>query len=93
MPYYTWHAFFSSGTGGDKAFTAAWSARAGRIELPNPMTDYERHGEAWRFPGQLEFGSFSEEVRASLSELLLRMLRHKDKDLLVFQVGRFSATP
>lgn len=88
-PAWVWHTLFRDGTGGDAAFSPEWRALA-RTDLPNPYTEYQRRGEAWRFPGQLEFGSLPAEAKEILSGLLLRLLTTGADRFLDFWVGRYD---
>lgn len=88
-PNWTWHNLIRSevpAVGRD----ARWVALARATVLHNPNTDYQRKGELWVFPGQVECGTFAPETRGRLAELVLAHLAQKGAEKLTFQLGRYD---
>lgn len=67
-----------------------WTEMAYAIDLPNPYTDYQRRGELWRFPGQVEHEDLPIEVRHRLCELILALLAQPDGAWRHWKLGRYD---
>lgn len=69
---------------------AGWLKLNRSVQLKNPMTLYQRHGELWRLPGQLEHERMPPEARERLADLILVMLRQEGQDWLRWRLGRYD---
>jgi len=88
-PWNLWSSFFKTPVqqvGRD----AGWLKLNRSINLKNPMTLYQRHGELWRLPGQLEHERMPPEARERLADLILIMLRQEGQDWLRWRLGRYD---
>ena len=74
----------------DEGLDQDWCREASAKSFRNPNTDYQRQGEAWRLPGQIEHGELPDAAKEGFHELAFRHLdEHHDK-YLSFRVGRFE---
>ena len=73
-----------------EALDQDWCREASRVSFPNPYTSYDRRGEAWRLPGQIEHGELSETAKEAFYELAFRHLEAYNAKYLTFLVGRFE---
>lgn len=80
-----WLPLFRTGKA-DIGLDAAWVERASKQSLDYPQTDFNRKGEVWRLPGQLEHSSLPEAAREALSELIVAYLREQGENQLAFTV-------
>lgn len=88
-PWNDWNYFLrrtSKQTGRDEG----WVELNSSIHLKNPMTNYERRGELWRLPGQLEYEQLPPEARERLADLILVMLRQGSVDWRYWHLGRYD---
>lgn len=88
-PNWTWHNLIRSevpAVGRD----SRWVALVSRTVLHNPNTDYQRKGELWLFPGQVECATFAAETRGRLAELVIAHLAQKGAGKLTFRLGRYD---
>lgn len=88
-PWNLWSGFLckvAPGVGRD----AGWVKLHSSLHLKNPMTVYQRRGELWRLPGQLEHEQLPPEARERLADLIVVMLRHEGRDWFHWQLGRYD---
>ncbi|MBD9561081.1 sacsin N-terminal ATP-binding-like domain-containing protein [Ensifer sp. ENS03] len=88
-PSYVWDAFRRRETPA-KGRSRDWIAANSRINLLNPLTNYSRKGELWRFPGQIEHADLPSEARHRLAELILVQLADEDQTWLRWHLGRYE---
>lgn len=69
---------------------AGWVKLHEQFHLRNPMTRYERRGEFWRLPGQLEHEQLPPEARERFADLIVVMLRNENRDWLRWRLGRYD---
>lgn len=69
---------------------ASWVKLHESFHLRNPMTCYERRGELWRLPGQLEHQQLPPEARERFADLIVVMLGNEDRDWLRWRLGRYD---
>lgn len=69
---------------------AGWVRLHEPFRLRNPMTRYERKGELWRLPGQLEHEQLAPEARERFADLIVVMLGNEDHDWLRWRLGRYD---
>ncbi|WP_338610615.1 DUF3883 domain-containing protein [Pelagibacterium nitratireducens] len=69
---------------------ASWVKLHNTFRLKNPMTIYQRRGELWRLPGQLEHEQLPSEARERLADLILVMLKQENQDWLRWRLGRYD---
>lgn len=67
-----------------------WCQEASRERFRHRDTVYQRKGEAWRLPGQIEHGELSEIGKELFCELAFRHLESCGDHYLTFSVGRFE---
>ena len=67
-----------------------WCREASCSTFGHPYTDYQREGEAWRLPGQIEHAELSESGKELFHELTFRHLEACSAQYLTFKVGRFE---
>ncbi|MCY3841119.1 MAG: DUF3883 domain-containing protein [Gammaproteobacteria bacterium] len=67
-----------------------WCYEASDKSFRNPNTDYQRRGEAWRLPGQIEHGELPHTAKEGFQELAFRHLDEHQGKFLTFQIGRFE---
>ena len=73
-----------------EALDRDWCREASLVSFRHPYTEYRRHGEAWRLPGQIEHGALSETTKETFHELAFRHLEAYTAKCLTFTVGRFE---
>lgn len=69
---------------------AGWLKLNRYVKLKNPMTQYQRKGELWRLPGQLEHERMPPEARERLADLVLVTLVQGGRDWLRWRLGRYD---
>ncbi|MBS3024446.1 sacsin N-terminal ATP-binding-like domain-containing protein [Acidiphilium multivorum] len=87
-PSAVWEPFLSSKDvkgGRDEAWVEAC-----RRDLPNPYTPYTRRGELWRIPGQVEHANLPSEARQRLADLIVVLLRDRDRGWLSWRIARYE---
>lgn len=67
-----------------------WCQEASRAAVGHPYTPYQRKGEAWRLPGQLEHADLSASGKELFHELAFRHLEAWGTQYLTFDIGRFE---
>lgn len=67
-----------------------WCREASRYKFSFPYTAYQREGEAWRLPGQIEHSELSEIGKEFFHELVFRYLEASGTRHITFRVGRFD---
>ena len=72
-----------------------WCAEASsRGSLRHPYTEYNRRGEAWRLPGQIEHNKLPESAKRAFHELVFQnLIEEHSAEFLTFEVGRFKRSP
>lgn len=78
--------------GGDESlgFDQDWCKETKSVSFGFPNTYYTIRGNAWRFPGQLEFGRLSNSARRMLSHLVLDHLKQHSSKFFKFSAGRYE---
>lgn len=71
----------------------AWCREASHSTFMFPRTVYQREGEAWRLPGQIEHLELSEIGKELFHKLTFRHLETCGAQYLSFRVGRFDRRP
>jgi Domain of unknown function (DUF3883) len=72
-----------------EGFDEDWCAEA-RVSFDHPYTNYQMKGEAWRFPGQIEYDQIPESARDALSTLIFEHLKAHWDAFFRFELGRFD---
>ena len=67
-----------------------WCREASSSTFRHPYTIYERRGEAWRLPGQIEHAKLSEIGKELFHELALKHLEAYGNQYCAFDVARFE---
>lgn len=67
-----------------------WVKLNSSLDLKNPMTVYQRRGDLWRLPGQLEHDHLPPEARERLADLILVMLKQEGQEWLRWRLGRYD---
>ena len=86
-----WRQFVRKGAA-EEALDEDWCKEASLTSFRHPYTVYQRKGEAWRFPGQMEHEELPEGAKEMFHELAFRHLEAQDAEFLTFDVGRFERT-
>jgi hypothetical protein len=73
-----------------QGFDENWSAEVKSISFNYPYTQYERKGDAWRIPGQLEHEKLSDSTKEALSHLIFEHLKAHGDSYFEFRVGRYD---
>ncbi|WP_196232968.1 sacsin N-terminal ATP-binding-like domain-containing protein [Sphingomonas segetis] len=82
--------FFRLNVNSKTGRTQQWTEMAYAVDLPNPYTDYQRRGELWRLPGQVEHEQLPIEARHRLCELILALLAQPDASWRYWKLGRYD---
>ncbi len=86
-----WGQFVRKGVA-EEALDEDWCKEASLTSFRHPYTVYQRKGEAWRFPGQMEHEELPEGAKEMFHELAFRHLEAQGAEFLTFDVGRFERT-
>ena len=81
---------FAKGGAVKEALDEDWCREASLSSFRHPYTEYQRKGEAWRLPGQIEHEELSEGSKEMFHELAFRHLETHGAEFLTFDVGRFE---
>jgi len=73
-----------------RGFDKDWCEEAKSVSFGFPNTYYTMRGEAWRFPGQIEFSNLHNPAKRMLSHLILDHLKQHGIDFFAFSVGRYD---
>ena len=86
---WNWNSLVHNGKSED-GLDHDWCREASRSTFGHPYTVYQRRGEAWRLPGQIEHAELSEIGKELFHELAFRHLEASGDRYLTFDVGRFE---
>jgi Domain of unknown function (DUF3883) len=92
QPVYRWTSLLRDGKK-TEGFDEDWCAEVANVSFYHPYTDYQMDGEAWRFPGQIEYDLISEAAREILCGLIFEHLKTHRSKFFQFRVGRFDRYP
>ena len=67
-----------------------WRAEVERVSFRHPYTDYQRKGEAWRLPGQIEHEELPEASKEAFCALAFEHLKAHSAKFFAFKIGRFE---
>ena len=84
-----WNQFVGNGDA-KEALDREWCNEVSHVSFRHPYTEYQRRGEAWRLPGQIEHGELPEAAKEAFHELAFRHLEEHNAEYLTFEVGRFE---
>ena len=73
-----------------EGFDEDWCAEAATVSFYHPYTNYQMKGEAWRFPGQIEYEQLPDSARDALATLIFEHLKAHRDAFFRFELGRFD---
>ena len=85
----SWSSFVRNGDS-NQGLDDDWCREASRSNFGHPYTGYQRRGNVWRLPGQIEHANLSEIGQELFHELAFRHLEASGAKYLTFDVGRFE---
>ena len=89
----SWNRLLRTGKA-EEGLDQDWCAEVSLRPFYYRYTQYQRQGEVWRLPGQIEHEKLSETAKEAFHELAFQNLAKEDSsEFLAFKVGRFERTP